>query len=97
MEIRINGKTYEVPEFCPTDAPKKVSMKRHLDQHGAESFLASSKYGPYAPCVLDELKKMGAEAVETVEVLGSPLEPLSATLSLVNRDVSDGSTTSPEE
>ncbi len=75
MDIKINDKTYEVPDLCPTNAPKKVDMKRHLDQHGVESLLASTKYGQYASCILDELVRKGAQAIETVEVSGPPREP----------------------
>ena len=68
MEIKINGNTYEAPDSCPIDGPRKSTLKRHLNQHGVESFLSSDKYGQYAACVLDELQSLGAEPVEPVEV-----------------------------
>ncbi len=74
MEIKINGKTYEAPDSCPIDGPRKGTLKRHLNQHGVESFLASDKYGQYAPCIIEELETMGAEAVEPTETV-APAEP----------------------
>ncbi len=71
MDIKINGKTYEAPDSCPIDGPMKGTLKRHLNQHGVESFLASDKYGQYAPCIIEELESMGAELLEVVE----PVEP----------------------
>ena len=67
MDIKMNGKTYEAPDSCPIDGPRKSTLKRHLNQHGVESFLASDKYGQYAPCIIEELESMGAEPVELVE------------------------------
>jgi len=77
MEIRINGKTYEAPDSCPIDGPRKGTLKRHLNQHGVESFLSSDKYGEYAACILEELETMGAEAVEPTETVETvaPAEP----------------------
>ena len=72
MEIKINGQTYEVPDACAVDGPKKGILKRHLDQHGPESFLASTKYGQYAPCILDELEGKGAEVVGPTRGLEQP-------------------------
>ena len=71
MDIKINGKTYEAPDSCPIDGPRKGTLKRHLNQHGVESFLASDKYGQYAPCIIEGLESMGAELLEVVE----PVEP----------------------
>ena len=48
MEIKINVKTYEAPDSCPIDGPRKGTLKRHLQQHGVASFLSSDKYGEYA-------------------------------------------------
>ena len=73
-EIRINGNTYETPESCPLYGPLKSTLKRHLTRHGVEAFLASNKYGQYATCILDELRGMGAEAVETAKVTEALLE-----------------------
>lgn len=67
MYIKINGNTYKAQDSCPIDGPRKSTLKRHLNQHGAESFLSSDKYGDYAACVLDELQSLGAEPVELVE------------------------------
>ena len=75
MDIKINGNTYSVPNSCPTDTPRKASLKRHLDEHGVESSLASNKYRQFASCVLDELQSMGAEPVETVEAPEQLLNP----------------------
>ena len=74
MEIEINGNAYEVPDCCPTNPPKRSSLKRHLDQHGAESFLASKKYGQYAPCILNILEDQGAEIAGTNQDLEQPAQ-----------------------
>ena len=39
MEIRIKGNTYEAPDCCLIDGPKKSTLKRHLSQHGVTSRL----------------------------------------------------------
>ena len=82
MEIEINGNTYQVPDFCPTDPPKKRSLMRHLDQHGAESFLASKKYSQYAPCILNILEDQGAEVTDPNQDLEQPAQGLQGTSSL---------------
>lgn len=75
MELRINGKTFETSDSCQIGGPLKSTLKRHLSQHGAESFLASNKYSKYAPCILDELQSRGAEVVAPIEVKELPSEP----------------------
>ena len=88
MEIQINGKTYEVPQSCPKDGPRKGTLKRHLASHGAEAFLASKKYGAHAPCILDELQAQGAEVVMAAQVQEQPDSQLPS--SGIPEDTTDG-------
>ena len=64
MEIKFKDRTYTIPDECPTDGPKKSTLRRNLQEHGAESFLISRKLSPFAGCLTDELLKAGAEIVE---------------------------------
>lgn len=63
MEIKIEGRTYQIPDACPIEAPKKRVMRRHLRDHGAESFLTSKALSPFAGCIWDDLARAGAEVV----------------------------------
>ena len=67
MEIKFKDRTYTIPDECPTDGPKKSTLRRNLQEHGAESFLISRKLSPFAGCLTDELLNAGAEIVETDE------------------------------
>ena len=70
MEIKFKDRTYTIPDECPTDGPKKSTLRRNLQEHGAESFLVSRKLSPFAGCLTDELLKAGAEIVETENSIG---------------------------
>ena len=64
MEIKIGDRVFQFPDACPTDAPNKRRLTRHLRDHGPESLLASKTLSPYAACVVDEILKAGGETVE---------------------------------
>ncbi len=64
MEIKLKDRTFTIPDDCPLDGPKKSTLRRNLQEHGAESFLTSRKLSPFAGCLTDELLKAGAEIVE---------------------------------
>ena len=64
MEIKINDRNFTIPDDCPMDGPKKSTLRRNLQEHGAESFLTSRKLSPFAGCLTDELLEAGAEIVE---------------------------------
>lgn len=71
MEIKFKDRTYTIPDECPTDGPKKSTLRRNFQEHGAESFLISRKLCPFAGCLTDELLKAGAEIVETENSIGN--------------------------
>ncbi len=70
MEIKFKDRTYTISDECPTDGPKKSTLRRNLQEHGAESFLISRKLSPFAGCLTDELLKAGAEIIETENSIG---------------------------
>ena len=76
MEIKIGDRTFQVPDSCPTDAPNKRKLRRHVRDHGPESLLTSRKLAPFAPCVLDEMITAGAEAVGAGDEPQVPLDPI---------------------
>ena len=55
MEIKIDNRTFQIPDACPIDAPRNRDLKRHLREHGVESLLASKKFSEFSGCILDEL------------------------------------------
>ena len=63
MEIKLNDRMFTIPDECPLDGPKKSTLRRNLQEHGAESFLTSRKLSPFAGCLNDELLEAGAEVV----------------------------------
>ena len=54
MEV---NKDYKIITNCQVDAETKESLLKHLDEHGAVSFLTSAKFGQYADCVLEEIDR----------------------------------------
>ena len=75
MKIRVGDRVFQIPDSC-TEGPKVPTLKRHLGQHGPESFVSSQKYGQFAPCIVEELKEAGAEVVPIEEDhSGQTLEP----------------------
>ena len=64
MEIKICDRVFQIPDACPIDAPKNRTLKRHLQEHGVESLLASKKLSQFSGCVLEELLEEGAEIVD---------------------------------
>ena len=67
MEIRFGGKTYFLPVACPSNNRRKAALRKDLQEHGAEAFLASRKLSPFAGCVTEELVAAGAEVVPVEE------------------------------
>ena len=77
MEIKLNDRMFTIPAECPLDGPKKSTLRRNLQEHGAESFLTSRKLSLFAGCMIDELVEAGAvvvgpEAIED-EAVATPL------------------------
>ncbi len=70
MEIKLNDRTFTIPDDCPMDGPKKSTLRRNLQEHGAEAFLTSRKLSPFAGCLTDELLEAGAEIVEPEDATG---------------------------
>jgi len=64
MEIKLKDRNFTIPDECPLDGPKKSTLRRNLQEHGAESFLTSRKLSPFAGCMVEELLEAGAEVVE---------------------------------
>ena len=55
---------FTIPDDCPLDGPKKSTLRRNLQEHGAESFLTSRKLSPFSGCLIEELVEAGAVVVE---------------------------------
>ena len=55
MSNNPEAKDYKATNTCQIDAETKESLLKHLDEHGAVSFLTSAKFGQYTGCVLEEL------------------------------------------
>jgi len=74
MNIEYEGTQFEVGDECPTEKPKLSTLIRHIENHGVKSFLASTKYGEFAPCVLEPLIAAGAKIVNetTDEPMSQP-------------------------
>ena len=51
------AKDYKATNNCQVDAETKESLLKHLDEHGAVSFLTSAKFGQYTGCFLGEIEK----------------------------------------
>ena len=54
---RPEGKENKAINNCQVDAETKESLLKHLDEHGAVSFLTSAKFGQYAGCFLEEIER----------------------------------------
>ena len=67
MEIKLGDRTYFVPDACDSNNRRKAVLRKDLQEHGAEAFLASRKLSPFAGCVTEELIAAGAEVVEAGE------------------------------
>ncbi len=63
MDIKLKDRMFTIPGECPLDGPKKSTLRRNLQEHGAESFLTSRKLSLFAGCMIDELVEAGAEVV----------------------------------
>ncbi len=63
MEIKLGNKTFFIPDVCESNSRRKASLRKDLQEHGAEAFLASRKLSPFAGCVTEELVAAGAEVV----------------------------------
>ncbi len=79
MEIKLKDRMFIIPDDCPLDGPKKSTLRRNLQEHGAESFLTSRKLSPFAGCLTEELLVAGAVVVGT-KVTGAEtiLQPLTS-------------------
>jgi len=66
MEIKLGDRGFEV-DRCPAEGPHKATLKRNLREHGPEGFLTSANLKPFAGCVIEELRKAGAEVVGPAE------------------------------
>ncbi len=74
MEIKLKDRNFTIPDECPLDGPKKSTLRRNLQEHGAESFLTSRKLSPFAGCLIEELVAAGAVVVGSGEKsVGTPL------------------------
>ena len=67
MDIKIGDRVFQLTDSCPTDAPKKRRLIRHLRDHGPESLLSSKTLAPFAQCVLAEILVAGGQPVDVAE------------------------------
>jgi len=75
MEIKLGDRTYFIPDTCSSSRRRKAALRKDLQEHGAEAFLASHKLNPFAGCVTEELVAAGAELVlgeETAQSIEPP-------------------------
>jgi len=76
MEIKLGDRTYFVPDVCDSNSRRKAALRKDLQEHGPEAFLASRKLSPFAGCVTEELVAAGAEIVPVEELNAvTELEP----------------------
>ena len=71
------AKDYKAINNCQVDAETKESLLKHLDEHGAVSFLTSAKFGQYTGCFLEEIEGVIAAesaliAPAAVDLTGNP-------------------------
>ena len=64
MEIKLGDRTYFLPDICTSNSRRKAALRKDLQEHGTEAFLASHKLSPFAGCVTEELVAAGAEVVQ---------------------------------
>ena len=62
MNIEFAGHQYRIPDACHVQNRKWATSM--LNNFGAEIFLSSDKLRRLAPCVLDNLKQLGATVPE---------------------------------
>ena len=76
MEIRLGDKTYFIPDVCDSNNRRKATLRKDLQEHGPEAFLASRKLSPFAGCVTEELVAAGAELLgeETTAEIEPPAD-----------------------
>ncbi len=63
MEIKLGDRTYFISDVCDSSNRRKAALRKDLQEHGPEAFLASRKLSPFAGCVTEELVAAGAEVV----------------------------------
>jgi len=68
MENKFGDRTYFVPDLCDSNNRRKAALRKDLQEHGAEAFLASRKLSPFAGCVTEELVAAGVEMVPAEEL-----------------------------
>ena len=64
------AKDYKAINNCQVDAETKESLLKHLDEHGAVSFLTSAKFGQYVGCFPEEIE--GVIAAESALIVPAP-------------------------
>ncbi len=64
MEIKLGDRGFQIPDQCPGESPRRGTLKRNLKEHGPEAFLVSTKLKSFAGCVIEDLRKAGAEVVD---------------------------------
>ena len=95
MEIKLNDRMFTIPDECPLDGPKKSTLRRNLQEHGAESFLTSRKLSSFAGCLIEELVEAGAVVVEPeVDEAESVVTPLTSYVEASTPEVVAGMETS---
>jgi len=57
MKDRFGNNGYGVSDNCQVDYEIKEGLLKHLDEHGPVSLLTSAKFGQYAGCFLEEIKR----------------------------------------
>ena len=83
MEIKLGDRTFFVPDTCSSNGRRKAALRKDLQEHGAEAFLASRKLGPHASCVAEELVAAGAEVVgEVAPAAEAEIQPITGDMEI---------------
>ena len=76
MEIKLGDRTYFVPDACDSSSRRKAALRKDLQEHGAEAFLASRKLSPFAGCVLPLVLESEFGRLATLWPLVVPFSPI---------------------
>ena len=90
MEIKLGDRTYFVPDTCTSNSRRKAALRKDLQEHGAEAFLASRKLSLFAGCVAEALVAAGAEVVgEVAPVAEAQIRPIAGDMEIVAPEVGE--------
>ena len=90
MEIKLGDRTYFIPDTCASNSRRKAALRKDLQEHGPEAFLASRKLSHFAGCVTEELVAAGAEVIgEVAPAAAAGSEPLAGDMEITVPEVGE--------